>query len=139
MDFSVATEDEETITDAVGNENAAPALASAQPVRRSITERILGNSHTQVAGAGILGGSLAPAASARRAPVYQTFYPDFDELHDDRIFLFADDLAPGAYTYEYYLRATTPGAFSHLPAVASDLYFPENFGRTAGSTFTVEQ
>ncbi len=139
VDFSLATEDEETITNAVGTENAAPALASAQPVRRSITERILGNSHTQVAGAGILGGSLAPTASARRAPVYQTFYPDFDELHDDRIFLFAEHLAPGAYTYEYYLRATTPGAFSHLPAVASDLYFPENFGRTAGSTFTVEQ
>lgn len=71
--------------------------------------------------------------------VYRKFYPDFNELHDDRLFLFAQDLSPGAYTYEYYLRATTPGTFSHLPAVASDLYFPENFGRTAGSVFTVEQ
>ncbi|MDO8523609.1 MAG: hypothetical protein Q7R74_00090, partial [bacterium] len=59
--------------------------------------------------------------------------------HDDRLFLFAQDVPAGAYTYEYYVRATTPGTFSHLPAVASDLYFPENFGRTAGSLFTVEQ
>ena len=60
-------------------------------------------------------------------------------MHDDRLFLFTQDLPPGTYTYEYYVRATTPGTFSHLPAIASELYFPENFGRTAGSVFRVEQ
>jgi uncharacterized protein YfaS (alpha-2-macroglobulin family) len=70
---------------------------------------------------------------------YQKFYPDFQELHDDRLFLFSEDVAPGTYRYEYFVRATTPGTFNHLPAVASDLYFPENFGRTSGSLFTVEE
>jgi uncharacterized protein YfaS (alpha-2-macroglobulin family) len=73
------------------------------------------------------------------ALVYQSLRPDFQELRDDRLFLFAQDVPAGTYRYEYYIRATTAGTFSHLPAVASDLYFPENFGRTAGSLFTVDQ
>ena len=60
-------------------------------------------------------------------------------MHDDRIFLFVEDLRPGTYKYEYFIRATVPGTFSHLPAVASEMYFPENFGRTAGSVITVSQ
>jgi len=69
----------------------------------------------------------------------QTFYPDFKELHDDRLFLFEESLSTGEYVYEYYARVTTPGIFQHPPAVASELYFPENFGRTGGGVFTVEK
>lgn len=82
------------------------------------------------------GGTAVDTAAALS---YPKFYPDFQELRDDRLFLFTEHLSPGSYSYEYYLRATTPGTFSHLPAVASEMYFPENFGRTAGSVFTVEQ
>lgn len=72
--------------------------------------------------------------------IYQNeLHPDFEELRDDRLFLFKQNLAAGHYTYEYYLRATTPGTFRHLPAVASELYFPENFGRTGGSLFRVNK
>ena len=70
---------------------------------------------------------------------YPKLYPDFQELRDDRLYLFAQDLPAGTYSYEYYVRATTPGTFSHLPAIASEMYFPENFGRTSGSIFTVDQ
>lgn len=66
-------------------------------------------------------------------------YPDFKELHDDRLFLFKQELPAGEYSYEYYLRATTPGTFRYLPAVASEMYFPENFGRTGGSLFEVRR
>jgi len=65
--------------------------------------------------------------------------PDFTELHRDRVFLFREYLPAGTYEYTYYLRASVPGVFVHLPATASELYFPENFGRTAGGIFTVRQ
>jgi uncharacterized protein YfaS (alpha-2-macroglobulin family) len=70
---------------------------------------------------------------------HETLYPDFKELHDDRLFIFRESLPAGEYVYEYYARVTTPGTFQHPPAVASELYFPENFGRTGGETFTVEK
>jgi uncharacterized protein YfaS (alpha-2-macroglobulin family) len=53
--------------------------------------------------------------------------------------VFKEYLSAGEYTYEYYARVATPGTFQHPPAVASELYFPENFGRTGGSVFTVEK
>lgn len=68
-----------------------------------------------------------------------TFYPDFKEVHRDRLFLFSENLPAGTYTYDYYMRVTVPGTFNYLPATARELYFPENFGRTGGSLFTVTQ
>ncbi len=67
------------------------------------------------------------------------YYPDFSEYHDDRLMLFSQQLQPGVYEYDYYLRALIPGKFQHLPAVASELYTPENFGRTRGEWFEVKQ
>ncbi len=64
---------------------------------------------------------------------------DVMELHDDNFHLFTERLQAGEYTYVYYIRATVPGTYRHLPAVASELNFPENFGRTGGSLFTVTQ
>lgn len=141
IDFNLATEDAATITGgAVGEAENTVSVATAEPAVQSISGRMLARTRSLVAAAGLFAG--APAATARMsaAPVlYTPLQPDFEERHDDRLFLFARELPPGAYTYHYYIRATTPGQFSHLPAVASDLYFPENFGRTAGTTFTVEQ
>lgn len=65
--------------------------------------------------------------------------PDNAELRDDRLFLFNERLAEGEYTYTYFVRVLVPGVFYHLPAVASEMYFPENFGRTSGSYFTVKE
>lgn len=66
------------------------------------------------------------------------FYPDSVESHDDRVFLFKQNVEPGTYEYQYFLRALVPGTFNHLPARAGELYFPENFGRTRGEFFTIE-
>ncbi len=63
--------------------------------------------------------------------------PSHTESHDDRVFLYTEQLAPGVYEYEYYLRALVPGTFKYLPARAEELYFPEVFGRTNGGIFTV--
>lgn len=65
--------------------------------------------------------------------------PSHIESHDDRVFLFVEDISPGVYEYEYFLRAITPGKFQHLPAKAEELYFPEVFGRTSGDSVTVTQ
>jgi uncharacterized protein YfaS (alpha-2-macroglobulin family) len=67
----------------------------------------------------------------------QVLRPSHTESHDDRVFLYIDTLSPGVYEYEYYLRALVPGTFSHLPARAEELYFPEIFGRTSGDIITV--
>lgn len=63
--------------------------------------------------------------------------PDANESHDDRLFLFKQRLEPGVYEYDYFVRALIPGSFHHLPAVVSEMYFPENFGRTRGESFSV--
>jgi len=64
--------------------------------------------------------------------------PDATEAHNDRIFLFSQHLSPGVYTYDYFVRALILGTYNHLPAVVSELYTPENFGRTGGGYLTVQ-
>ena len=66
------------------------------------------------------------------------FIPDFKELHDDRALLFKENLSPGVYEFDYYVRALISGKFTHLPAQVSEMYFPENFGRTAGGYFEIK-
>jgi uncharacterized protein YfaS (alpha-2-macroglobulin family) len=59
------------------------------------------------------------------------------EMRDDRVALFANSVSPGTYVYDYYARATTPGAYMAQPAQARLLYFPDVFGRSDGGVFTV--
>jgi len=37
----------------------------------------------------------------------------------------------------YFLRAAIPGEYRVLPATASEMYFPDVRGRSAGEVFTV--
>ena len=59
------------------------------------------------------------------------------ELRDDHAVFFASSMAPGTYQVTYTLRATLPGMYQVLPARASEMYFPEVWGRTAGAVFEV--
>lgn len=59
------------------------------------------------------------------------------EFRDDRVFLFADELVPGVYTYDYLVRATTSGTFRERPAKVWEMYFPETFGQTSGGWITI--
>ena len=65
-------------------------------------------------------------------------YPDYEELRDDRAFFFKEELYPGVYEYDYFVRPLIKGKFTHLPAVVSEMYFPENFGRTNAGYFVIK-
>jgi len=69
-------------------------------------------------------------------PSWMTFQRFED--YSDRVLLFADALAPGEHTYEYLVRAQTPGTYLYPAAQAEEMYHPELFGRTAESTITVK-
>jgi hypothetical protein len=73
----------------------------------------------------------------KEAKATAALWPDSNESHDDRLFLFKQRLEPGVYEYDYFVRALIPGSFHHLPAVVSEMYFPENFGRTRGESFSI--
>ncbi len=62
---------------------------------------------------------------------------DRSELRDEQLNLYADFLPRGTYVYTYQVRATIPGEFQTMPSHAYAFYFPEVFGRGAGTLFTV--
>ena len=59
------------------------------------------------------------------------------EVRDEKVALFAEFLPSGTYEYTYLMRAGVPGTFNVIPATASEMYFPEVFGRSEGRQFTV--
>jgi|GEM_PF-655556 len=68
---------------------------------------------------------------------YSPWAFNYSEVRDDRMMFFADFLPKGVYELEYFVRATTPGTYHDLPALAQELYFPEVFGRSEGKLFEV--
>lgn len=82
-------------------------------------------------------GEVSDEAYAGRESYIQQLYPTMVENHDDRIFAYVGELSPGEYVFDYYVRALVPGTYQHLPMMVSELYTPENFGRTQGELFTV--
>jgi len=77
-------------------------------------------------------GELPDEAYSGTQKQQLTFQPNAQELHDDRLVAFSEKLASGVYEFDYYVRALIPGKYHLLPSVASELYFPENFGRSEG-------
>ncbi|NIS81796.1 MAG: hypothetical protein GTO14_16665 [Anaerolineales bacterium] len=67
------------------------------------------------------------------------WYFDHVELRDEKVVLSASYLPAGVYEYTYLLRATTPGTFRVIPPTAYEFYFPEVYGRGAGTLFEVTQ
>jgi len=80
------------------------------------------------------GPSLEPADGA-----WPWFWwtPTATDLRDEKVALFATQLPAGTYEYTYQMRASLPGQFQVLPAVAYQMYFPEVWGRSAGATFGI--
>ncbi|MCA9776008.1 MAG: hypothetical protein KC800_04800, partial [Candidatus Eremiobacteraeota bacterium] len=79
---------------------------------------------------------LAELLNRGEQPSWQTFHRFED--YNDRVLLFADALAPGEHTYEYLVRAQTPGTYLHPAAQAEEMYHPELFGRTSVKTIVVK-
>jgi len=59
------------------------------------------------------------------------------ELRTEKVVLSAQYLPRGSYRYVYQVQATTPGTYRVIPANGNEFYFPEVFGRGAGTLFTV--
>ncbi len=95
------------------------------------------------AGMEIVDTSLATEDQSVRAVEREVkssrLWPSHKELRDDRYVLVIDELLPGTYTFDYFLRALTPGVYTHLPAQASESYNPENFGRTETGLFSIDK
>ncbi len=66
------------------------------------------------------------------------WYFDHVELQDERVTLSASYLPAGTYVYNYMVRAGTQGVYRVIPTTAYEFYFPEVYGRSDGSLFTVK-
>jgi alpha-2-macroglobulin len=59
------------------------------------------------------------------------------QKRDEKVILSTSYLPAGTYIYTYLVRAGTAGVFRVIPTTAQEFYFPEVYGRGAGSLFTV--
>ncbi|MFN7210587.1 MAG: alpha-2-macroglobulin, partial [Aggregatilineales bacterium] len=60
------------------------------------------------------------------------------ELRTERVVLSTSYLPRGSYRYVYQIQATAAGVYRVIPPHGNEFYFPEVFGRGAGSLFTVK-
>jgi alpha-2-macroglobulin len=78
-------------------------------------------------------------ATSERAAVGSTSADwQHTEMRDNRSEAFSMQLAEGTHQFSYTARATTPGTFIAAPAKAEEMYSPETFGRSTGTTVVVE-
>jgi uncharacterized protein YfaS (alpha-2-macroglobulin family) len=98
------------------------------------------------AGAEAVDTSLKTTSQLIKAPIFQKSGEDdvwgwwifsHTEIRDEKVALFATRVPAGTYEYTYLLRASVPGQFLVMPTMAYEMYFPETFGRSAGSEFAV--
>ncbi len=59
------------------------------------------------------------------------------EFRDQKVVFYSTYLPAGTYEYVYTIRAGLAGTFNVIPATGSETYFPEVYGRSDGSTFTI--
>ncbi len=62
---------------------------------------------------------------------------DYQEVRDDRVEWFADDMRQGNYELSYQARATIDGSFTAMPAAIEEMYHPEINGRTGKAAVTI--
>ena len=86
--------------------------------------------------AGTPGCTLGQSVSANREAWWVLPF-EHCEVLDDRVVFFASEVAAGTYQTTYILHAVTPGSYGTLPAVVSEVYFPEVWGRSAGDVIRI--
>jgi len=59
------------------------------------------------------------------------------EFRDEMVAMYSTFLPAGTYEYVYSVRATVPGEYNVIPPTAQEAYFPDVYGRGAGTLFTV--
>jgi hypothetical protein len=66
------------------------------------------------------------------------WYFYYKQIYDSKVVMSADYLPSGTYVMTYMARASCVGSFNVLPVSASEFYYPDVAGRSAGSTFVVK-
>jgi len=59
------------------------------------------------------------------------------DFQDEKVVLSSTYLPAGTYEYVYTFRAGLAGTYNVIPTTGSEIYFPEVYGRSAGTTFTI--
>jgi len=59
------------------------------------------------------------------------------EFRDEKVVIYATYLPRGTYEYSYTIRTGLPGEFNVIPTTGYEFYFPEVYGRGAGTLFTI--
>ena len=78
------------------------------------------------------------ATAERAAPDATSVVWDHVAMRDNRAEAFEMELPAGSHHFSYTVRATTPGQYVAAPAKAEEMYSPETFGRTAGTTVVIQ-
>jgi hypothetical protein len=65
------------------------------------------------------------------------WYFDHIEFHDEKAVIYASYLPRGVYEFVYVIRPTIAGDYHVIPPIAQAMYFPEVYGRGAGTHFTI--
>jgi uncharacterized protein YfaS (alpha-2-macroglobulin family) len=92
--------------------------------------------------------TLATSSSSSEDSLWNTYRDDpywywgwwyfkQSEFYDSSVRLYSDYLPAGTYTYTYQIHATSAGVFQTIPTTATTFYFPEIYGRTDGTLFTI--
>jgi uncharacterized protein YfaS (alpha-2-macroglobulin family) len=59
------------------------------------------------------------------------------EFRDEKVVLYASYLPAGTYEFVYSLQIGLEGTYNVIPPTGQEFYFPEVYGRGAGSVFTI--
>jgi uncharacterized protein YfaS (alpha-2-macroglobulin family) len=59
------------------------------------------------------------------------------EMRDEKVVLYATYLPRGTYQFNYVIYPGLAGEYNVIPTTGQEFYFPEVYGRTEGSLFTI--
>ena len=89
---------------------------------------------TSVSGAG---GGIQDISQDFPFDYWGWWHFDRIEYRDDRVVFLSEFLPAGTYQYTYTMNTMIPGEFQAAPATARLEFFPEVFGRSNGSLFSI--
>jgi len=81
--------------------------------------------------------TTALPSGSQRVTWWNAITFDYQELRDDRVRWFADDMRAGAYELTYQARATIDGTFAAMPATIEAMYAPDVRARTDRTQVTI--
>ncbi|NLF78178.1 MAG: hypothetical protein GX573_20995, partial [Chloroflexi bacterium] len=59
------------------------------------------------------------------------------EMRDEKVVLYATYLPRGTYQFNYVIYPGLAGEYNVIPTTGQEFYFPEVYGRSDGTLFTI--